>query len=197
MVGFQKFSKMARLSRDMIITEKLDGTNVQILIEHRSLIEVDKPIMPFMYADEMIIVAGSRNRYLSIGNDNYGFAKWVSDNREELIKLGPGRHFGEWWGQGIQRKYGLTEKRFSLFNVKRWKEDRPACCHIVPVLYEGLFDTIMIDNTIEDLKYGGSIAAFGFRNPEGIVVYHTAGNFCMKKTIENDEIPKSLQQPKL
>jgi hypothetical protein len=28
-------------------------------------------------------------------------------------------------------------------------------------------------------------------NPEGIVIYHTAANICFKKTIENDETPKS------
>jgi len=28
--------------------------------------------------------------------------------------------------------------------------------------------------------------------PEGIVIYHIAGNVGFKKTIENDSIPKSL-----
>ena len=52
----------------------------------------------------------------------FGFARWVETNRERLITLlGPGLHFGEWWGSGIQRGYGLTkgDKRFSLFNVER------------------------------------------------------------------------------
>jgi hypothetical protein len=61
------------------------------------------------------------------------------EHRDDLLTLGPGRHFGEWWGAGIQRRYGLTEKRFSLFNVTRWGEARPACCHVVPTLYRGPF----------------------------------------------------------
>jgi hypothetical protein len=79
----------------------------------------------------------SRSRWITPDDDNFGFAAWVEANRDELLTLGPGRHFGEWWGSGIQRGYGLPkgEKRFSLFNVSRWGESRPACCHVVPVLY--------------------------------------------------------------
>src|SRR6478609_4562760 len=117
MPEFQEFPKMPRLSREVIITEKIDGTNAQVLI-----------------TPEGEIHAGSRTRWITPESDNFGFAAWVRDNREQLLQLGPGRHFGEWWGSGIQRRYGLTEKRFSLFNVKRWGESRPACCHVVPVL---------------------------------------------------------------
>src|ERR1700744_4152565 len=88
---------------------------------------------------EKKISAQSRNRLLTPGkNDNYGFAGWVEENKEELFKLGPGHHFGEWWGKSIARNYGLDERRFSLFNVKRWVEDtKPSCCHVVPVIYAG------------------------------------------------------------
>ncbi len=61
---------------------------------------------------------GSRTRWITAQDDNHGFARWVEGNKQELLKLGAGRHFGEWWGSGIQRGYGLQkgEKRFSLFN---------------------------------------------------------------------------------
>ena len=113
---FIKFPKLPRLSRDMVITEKIDGTNAQICISDSGL----------------ELKAGSCNRWVIPGDDNAGFAKWCEENRTELLRLGHGRHFGEWWGQGIQRKYGLSEKRFSLFNVSRWADDRPKCCHVVP-----------------------------------------------------------------
>jgi len=32
MSEFQEFPKMARLSREVIITEKIDGTNIQVFI---------------------------------------------------------------------------------------------------------------------------------------------------------------------
>jgi hypothetical protein len=110
--------------------------------------------------------------------------------------LGPGQHFGEWWGQGIQRNYGLKEKRFSLFNTSRWNavNPPPACCHVVPVLYEGVFTSTAVDNAIDNLKCIGSFAAPMFMNPEGVVVYQTAGRCYFKKTILRDEEPKSKQK---
>lgn len=192
---FKEFPKMARMSRDCIISEKIDGTNAQILItEHGDLF------------------AGSRNRWITPVDDNYGFARWAEGNRDSLLRLGPGRHFGEWWGQGIQRGYGLKEKRLSLFNVSRWclygeepeailsndptapvklQDVLPECVGLVPVLFRGRFTTEQAEGVLKVLGYTGSQAAPGFMNPEGIVVFHVAGNFGLKKTIKGDEVPKS------
>lgn len=169
----------------MVITEKLDGTNAQIYIYK----EVDQTGHESAY---FTVRAGSRNRWISEDDDNYGFAKWVKRNIEELCKLGEGRHFGEWWGNGIQRGYGLKEKRFSLFNTHRWSDDtvRPSCCHVVPVIGTGIFDTNIIDEVLEDLKNNGSIASAGFMKPEGIVIFHKASSQLFKKTIEKDQEPK-------
>lgn len=181
---FQSFRKIARISREMIITEKIDGTNGIIAIGENGEFQV-----------------GSRNKWLTdeLGNiqsDNAGFAQWAVKNREELTTLGVGIHYGEWWGKGIQRGYGLSEKRFSLFNVSRWSEDsvRPACCDVVPTLYVGLFDTIMIESILSDLQRGGSQAARGFMRPEGVVIFHVASGQLFKKTIEGDEQPKSMMK---
>lgn len=175
-MDFVKFTKIARLSRTMVITEKIDGTNGLIAI-----------------GDDGEFQVGSRNRWITPQNDNMGFARWAYENKDELMGLGVGFHYGEWWGQGIQRGYGLKEKRFSLFNTSRWADDgvRPACCYVVPTLYVGDFDTAVIIEELEKLKRDGSKAAPGFMNPEGVVVYHTAGNFYLKKTIVGDEYPKS------
>lgn len=177
---FEGFPKMARLNRDIIVTEKIDGTNAQI----------------FIGEDRTTLLAGSRTRWITPGNDNYGFARWCEDHKDSLLKLGPGRHFGEWWGGGIQRRYGLTEKRFSLFNTFRWSDPiaRPACCHVVPVLYQGPYSQFEIDVTLAKLR-GGSVAAPGFMDPEGIVIFHTAANAMFKVTLKNDEQPKSCCQP--
>jgi len=176
-VEFAGFPKMARLSRECIITEKIDGTNAQVFI-----------------SDNGDLFAGSRNRWITPESDNYGFARWVQDNREELLKLGSGRHFGEWWGNGVQRGYRVSEKRFSLFNVNRWgtEENFPLCCHLVPVLYRGIFTTEACEQAINWLRENGSAASPGFYNPEGIVCFHVAGNIGFKKTLEKDESPKTL-----
>ena len=115
--------------------------------------------------------------------------------------LGPGHHFGEWWGSGIQRGYGLLkgEKRFSLFNTARWADDRdrekypldrPACCYVTPVLYSGLFHSIAVEAALGELSRVGSLASPGFMNPEGIIVWHEAARVLFKKTLHKDEEPK-------
>ena len=200
---FVEFPKMARLSRECVITEKIDGTNACINIVEEALIPdlVGRNSSIFLaHEGTLYLMAGSRTRWITPQDDNYGFAKWAQEHAAELFELGPGRHFGEWWGQGIQRNYGLKEKRFSLFNVGRWKtaedtevftDDKrlvtPKCCGVVPVLYRGVFLTDTVDYWIKRLAYEGSHAAPGFMDPEGVVVYHTAGNVGFKKTLKGDE----------
>jgi hypothetical protein len=179
---FIEFPKIARLSRECIVTEKIDGTNGCIAI-----------------GEEGEFLVGSRTRWLnSETGDNHGFLLWALTNKEELRKLGPGRHYGEWWGSGIQRGYNLPkgEKRFSLFNVSRWADDavRPKCCHVVPELVRGTFTTDIVQSSLDILRIQGSSASPGFMKPEGIVIFHTAGGYLFKKTIEKDEEPKSLQK---
>lgn len=195
---FKAFPKIARFSRDIVVTEKIDGTNTQVLI-----------------TDDGDVFCGSRTRWITPEADNAGFARWVEGNKTELLKLGPGRHFGEWWGSGIQRGYGLPkgEKRFSLFNVVRWalhntepkriltedprvekfQDVLPEGLFLVPELYRGEFDTQKIMEALELLRVNGSCAAPGYMNPEGIVIFHIAGNVGFKKTLFNDDTPKSLK----
>jgi hypothetical protein len=181
---FQDFPKMPRLTREMVITEKIDGTNAQVAIME---LEGHSIAGSIYEKDGLALFAGSRTRWITPQDDNYGFARWCYENGEELLKLGPGRHFGEWWGLGIQRNYGMKEKRFSLFNVSRWGDPtmRPNCCHVVPELYRGMFDTGIIETTLDLLRLG-SIAAPGYAFPEGVVIFHSHANIGFKKTLEGD-----------
>lgn len=173
---FKPFQKIARYSRLCTITEKIDGTNASIFIDDLGV--------EFRTA--------SRTKWITPENDNAGFSRWAHEHKDELMQLGPGHHFGEWWGQSIQRKYGQTRKRFSLFNTFLWSDPltRPACCDVVPVLYEGMFEESEIYRTLRNLIYDGSTAAPGFMQPEGIVIYHQAAKQYFKKTIVGDEKPK-------
>jgi hypothetical protein len=199
MQDFTGFPKISRYSRECIVTEKIDGTNGQIFISETG-----------------DFLVGSRSRWITPDKDNYGFARWAYDHEPELRELGPGRHFGEWWGSGIQRGYGLPkgEKRFSLFNVIRWclsgnepqqipcgdprtikmQDMLPTCVGLVPVLWRGLFNEIPTDEIMNTLKNNGSAASPGFAQPEGIVIWHVSGNVGFKKTIEKDTEPKSLNR---
>lgn len=205
---FIPFPKVPRLLRPVTVCEKIDGTNASIAIfdsEERHPEALAVQLLP--EGGFRNLLAGSRNRWLSIGSDNFGFAAWVTENVEQLWDLGPGRHFGEWWGRGIQRTYGLSERRFSLFNVGRWCEGEPTlahiqpqdprallayrqpapeCCSVVPVLWAGPFCTHSIQCVLEELRDRGSSAAPGFPNPEGLVVYHHAANQTFKLTFDDN-----------
>jgi hypothetical protein len=151
-IDFTPFPKIPRLSRDVIVTEKIDGTNASIFI-----------------SEQGDFLTGSRNRWITPEDDNFGFS------------------------------YGLQKgkKRFSLFNVSRWSTDTlPGCVSLVPVLYKDNFDFLfeLLPIILKGLRDHGSKAAPGFMQPEGIIVFHTAGNMTFKKTLEKDDQPKGLQQ---
>jgi hypothetical protein len=217
--NFEKFDKIPRLRRGLVITEKLDGTNGQItIIERDGIVTASDPLAqvditdcvarPFFEVEKdgvrYLMLAGSRKRWLTNTKqgDNYGFGRWVSDNRDELVGLGVGRHYGEWWGQGIQRKYGMDRKVFSLFNTSRWCGDisertAPACCSVVPVLMRtDTFSTDHIAMALAELKDHGSTAAPTFMKPEGIVIYMVQARRFFKITLENDEAKSSIPKPK-
>jgi hypothetical protein len=203
-----EFPKISRLNRDIIITEKIDGSNGAICI-----------------TPDGRVYAQSRKRIVSVETDSFGFAKWVAENAEDLRNvLGPGLHFGEWWGRGIQRGYGTDKRFFSLFNVNRWSNDPSVGAlagiglQVVPLLYKGPWNApgsyvYTPDAMLKMLAQRGSWAMPGYKcepvekddtgrkfverftgkmfrsetGPEGIVVMHIAGMHLFKATLENDE----------
>ena len=170
-MDFKPFPKISRFNRDVVVTEKIDGTNASITI-----------------TEDGQFLTASRTRYITPQDDNYGFSQWAHEHKADLLTLGVGTHFGEWWGQGIQRNYGLNHKRFSLFNVKRWDPTTlPHCCHVVPILKVTTFEALNVKEIMENLKASGSMACPGYNNPEGIVIYHTASNTLFKKTFLKDD----------
>lgn len=172
-VTFQRFPKVPRLFDDVVVTEKIDGTNGQLLICPQEHVGVLEPFVLGRYAG-LAVLAGSRLRFLTVAEDNYGFAQWTADHAEALIaELGEGRHFGEWWGRGIQRGYGVPDRRFSLFDIRRWSAIPLRVCTVVPVVERGVLDTTLLSTCLSTLQRVGSLAAPGFMRPEGLVVSHT------------------------
>ena len=176
---FVAYPKTLRLTSSVLVTEKIDGSNAQIVI-----------------TPEGEVFAGSRNRYLTIDNDNFGFAQWVDDHKVELLGLGVGTHYGEWWGKDIQRGYGMDTRVFSLFNATRWvtAQDRPSCCSVVPILMHHTYSDVMIADVLNDLRNNGSKAAPGFMKPEGIIVSFGTNKGKFKVMLEGNDTPKSLQK---
>lgn len=201
---FQPWPSISRLNKDAVYTEKIDGTNAAVVIErYFPGMDDSSNAVDVVSRDGVLYMIGaqSRKRFIKPGDDNFGFALWVYNNAPALIDLlGEGRHFGEWWGSGIQGGYGLSkgERRFSLFNVKRWEmqlthkhghKDIPEL-YMVPVLDRSVFSTVRARELIEELREHGSFASPGFMKPEGVVVFHTASGTLYKTFLENDDIHK-------
>lgn len=228
MITFEAWPKTPRLSADRTsITEKIDGTNAAVIIlpvnPHPELgLDIDpRDLGGFNLvhdkndpdAKAYVIGAQSRKRMMEPavlgGSDNAGFASWVLDNSVELVDLlGPGRHFGEWWGQGIQRAYGMDRKVFSLFNYFRfskiaqerhdWRNRaRGINMTTVPLISVGKFSDTNIKDALDLLRVNGSFASaewgFPFDRPEGVIIRHADLGGNLKAFIENDDIPKGLQ----
>lgn len=186
---FEPYGKTPRWRSQVVITEKIDGTN--------SLVQVpEDPSLP--------LAIGSRNRWISPGKgtDNFGFAEWALSNEEKLRRLGPGRHYGEWWGVGIGRGYGLTERRWSLFQATRWSPEvlaelqLPANVGAVPILARGEDVGVLVDLAEALLQSDGSVAAPGYKKPEGFIVALAAMGFKpMKCVFENKVGPSPEELP--
>ncbi len=213
---FTAWPKTPRLFRDAVITEKIDGTNAAVVVERHPFgafaggsypdgviagivgdarDEAGEPV------DEFLVGAQSRSRLLGATKqtDNMGFGRWVEANAADLVRvLGEGVHFGEWWGNGIQRGYGLPEgdKRFSLFNVHRYGKLLAAApteipgLGLVPVLDAYTFSTERTREVLARLAETGSQAAPGFMRPEGVIVFHSQSRSVYKALLENDDVPK-------
>ena len=205
-IPFVEFPKIPRLKRNIVVTEKIDGTNAQVWIrpkwEAEALAGYEFEPDYDTQCGDLIVRAGSRNRWLprpgAPGEDNFGFSRWVHDFAVRLaLFLGAGHHYCVRGGAGIQRRYDLDHKRFSLFNAARWPElmaapiqiHRPPGIDVVPLLYQGpMIDTQPL---LEQLRSTGSHAAPGFMRPEGIVIYHMASRSMFKQTLDKDDEPKS------
>jgi hypothetical protein len=166
---FVSFPKIARSSEGVVITEKIDGTNAQVSIDVDGTIRV-----------------GSRNRWITPEKDNFGFARFIAEqDPDEVRKLGVGRHYGEWYGAGVQIGYGLSEKRFALFNTHLWRDGRkprPSFACVVPILYEGEHNADVVEAAMIRLRDEGSVAVPGWREPEGVVVFNYATGTYKKVT---------------
>lgn len=157
-IEFKPWPKIPRATGEKVtITEKMDGTNACIVIQ-----------------DGEVVGVQSRKRFITPADDNYGFASWVEENKQELLKLGDGYHYGEWVGPGIQKNpHNLADKKFFLFNTFRWNSknpNKPKCCDVVPILYHGELGADDIDRVLFMLKEcsikEGYVA-------EGIIVYYS------------------------
>lgn len=207
---FEKWPSIPRWANDTVtITEKIDGTNAAVIIlpyhiDHEPLVQdeyakvyADGGNLPTAYT----FAVQSRKRFIKPGKDtdNAGFAGWAFERAPELIStLGYGKHYGEWWGRGIQRGYDLDHKKFSLFSP--WRYDtvdasKVEDLDIVPTLFSGGVEGYLaISIILATLEKEGSKAAPGFMRPEGLIVQSALTGAKYKAFTWDDGIPKSLKE---
>lgn len=143
---FKPWGSTTRENKNKTITEKIDGTNACIV------------------AQDGKVTAQSRKRIITPDDDNFGFAKWVYDNAGALLDtLGYGYHYGEWYGEGIQKNpLGIEGKRFALFHATKYTEgngfdlEKVDGLETVPLLHHGQCDVWTIPNIMQDLELYGS-----------------------------------------
>lgn len=187
--NFQPFNKIPRLHGDVHVSEKIDGTNACIEYVQG---EDGVSLMGACSRNRRLVTLtldglGSKPKETWHGTDNYGFGRWVCENAESLRRLGWGKHFGEWYGQGIQRTYGLDHKRLALFREPKGglPEGLPSNVEVVPTIdVWGEFDTGRMALLMAELRMSGSSLVPGFMNPEGIVIFHARSGQLFKYTFE-------------
>lgn len=171
---FRPWPKISRYSEEpeeIVITEKMDGVNACINMWDGNIVSVQ-----------------SRKRIITPENNNMGFATWVEENKDGLVALGNGYHFGEWVGPGIQKNpHKLDKKTFYLFNTFRPRDSVPeGLVEIVPVMYKGN-DHSQIEKCLDSLRYVDY-------TPEGIIIYYTQSRIYKKYTFRGNEPKWKISQ---
>ncbi len=205
MPKLKRFGITPELFSEATLCERIDGHTVGIHIEPLKTdpasgeVGVRAGDVMFMGATQHAqfyrVWVQNRNRIITPDQrDVAGVAAWAQAHAAQLAEtLGPGIHFGEWWGYKICRGYGLGpgDRRFSLFNTMRWSfidGTQVPSLYISPVLWEGDlgqgWGTIVEE--MDKLLAGGSVAAPGYRHPEGVILYHHGADTMMQHTFPNN-----------
>lgn len=194
---FKSWGSTPRENKNKTITEKIDGTNACLVITNGK------------------VIAQSRKRIITPEDDNYGFARWAYENAGALMDtLGYGYHYGEWYGEGIQKNpLGIEGKRFALFHPTKYNEgngyilEKVDGLETVPLLHHGQCDVWTIPNIMQDLDtYGSKVKGakttpvyipgtdeFFFNQaarPEGIIIWNNETRTRTKMLLDNDAFHK-------
>lgn len=171
-----EWPRPAEFHAPFLVSEKIDGTHAALDLTRIDAATAvpDGAITVTTGGERWMLRAASRLRWLTAERDNFGFRAWACEHAAALTRLGPGLHRGEWYGQGIQRGYALTERRWALFDAERWSAPPPGVpevVEVVPVLARvpGPRLTEAVETASRTLKGTGSLAVFGQR-AEGLVI---------------------------
>ena len=106
------------------VNKYLQDNNEARPIHYRSKIKLDGTNAAIQIFPDGTLICQSREEILSPEKDNAGFARWVEENKEyfQSIKVQePIIIFGEWCGQGIQKRCSISKidkKIFAVFVIQ-------------------------------------------------------------------------------
>jgi hypothetical protein len=206
MPKLKRWSTAPELFGSATLTELLDGhtigIHVEVLKRNPRSGEVtvrDGDVMrvdPVGGAQFFRVWVQNRERMVTPDQrDVQGVAAWVKAHAGAIAEtLGPGIHFGEWWGYKICRGYGLPagDRRFSLFNTARWgfiDGTQVPSLYTVPVLWEGPLEDNWntVREQMDKLHEQGSSAVPGYRYPAGVLLYHASADAMMRHVFKGEE----------
>lgn len=208
-VSYPSFSSIERLENIYcVISEKIDGTNGLIQIDYKYDWNGQR-------YDDHLVQFGSRNRYITTTDDNAGFANYFTPHiasictlAESLINYGDNDNpkqdwpiyiYGEWFGKGIQRGYGLDEKYFmpfSSFYAEHMIKAGIPNIMMPNIMYTGKFSLEVVDNCMNRLTSGGFHTLItNYDYPEGVVIYFPKYNFRLKQTFEGSKWERNITKP--
>lgn len=178
--------------QELIVQPKLDGTN---------------GVVAYNPEDDSLII-GSRNRYITVDNDNQGFAKYIMDNKEKYLRYFREHPcnvlYGEFMINHVFRVKPEFARQFYVFDVYSkcinkyipMIEDDLAVCGIkyVPSMYveptnlletlkgfDSSFGRFLLDDSL-DHGEGYVIKNFYAHNQYGRQVWAKVLNESLKKT---------------
>jgi len=133
MSKWKKWSSIIQQKNErLIVTEKMDGTNVSIEI----------------HGDNMICRSRSEIITGEGDLDHHGFLAWCYKNRKNILKLGDGIHYGEFCGPGIvKNRHGFPDPVLFLFKSPKMRDEdfniiieTSGLIAYVPIVYKGTRD---------------------------------------------------------
>ena len=179
---FHAFPEVEHICKThMRITQKVHGSNCQIYIYEEDGTKKLK--------------VGTKNRWLSLDDDNYGVCKFVHDNAEFFLQFSLGHHYGEWAGKGINSGEGMKERMLFLFSNPARYEGITFHPNVtfVPEMYNGVLDQSQIEYWMTFLKANGSFIVPGFMNVEGIIAEINGKRY--KKVFKKEESKWKMRDP--
>lgn len=108
-IGMQRWPSIELLSH---VRRSLEILGVAPQVTYRAKVKLDGTNAGIQIGSDGRVMAQSRTQILTLKEDNYGFAQWVSHHLDHFARMACDRHvtlFGEWCGSGIQNRTAISQ----------------------------------------------------------------------------------------